>query len=140
MSFQISLTPTRRAAGRFVGEVRDKLLKGLEDRNRKTGLTQSDVAKTIGVHRSVINRELRGRKDITLGRVAELATSMGLAINFDLVETEFKREVNAPVLMRGNEIGKITLQRQAIGSSAASALSHGTGNKSAVSNLIQAEI
>ena len=29
------------------------------------------------MHRSVINRELRGKKDITLGRVAELAWALG---------------------------------------------------------------
>ena len=96
MSFQISLTPTRRAAGRFVGEVRDKLLKALADRKREVGLSQSDIAKKIGVHRSVVNRELRGRKDITLGRVAELATSMGLAIEFELVEPIFETSANVP--------------------------------------------
>ena len=116
MSFQISLTPTRRAAGRFIGEVRDKLLKGLTDRNRKSGLTQSDIAKTIGVHRSVINRELRGRKDITLGRVAELATSMGFDLLFELVEPEFERGVNVVVNARGGfDVGNPETKTNSIG-------------------------
>ena len=97
MSFQISLTPTRRAAAYFIGEVRDKLVEALVDRNRANGLTQSDVAREIGVHRSVINKELRGRKDITLGRVAELAEAMGFLIDFKLVEPQIEHGVSVEV-------------------------------------------
>ncbi|WBL75633.1 helix-turn-helix transcriptional regulator [Bradyrhizobium xenonodulans] len=52
-------------------------MSALSEESQKRGLTQTDIAREIGVHRSVINRELRGQKDITLGRVAELASSMG---------------------------------------------------------------
>src|SRR5438046_380196 len=83
-SFQISITPSRRVAARFVTGVRRKILKALEEEAQKTGLKQTDIARTIGVHRSVINRELRGKKDLTLGRVAELAFAMGRAPFFDL--------------------------------------------------------
>lgn len=76
-SFRISITASRRAAARFVTDVRRKILQALEEENNKRGLKQTDIARTIGVHRSVINRELRGKKDITLGRVAELASAMG---------------------------------------------------------------
>ena len=76
-SFQISITPSRREAARFVTRVRRSIQKALAEENKKNGLTQSDIARTIGVHRSVINREIRGYKDITLGRVAELAHAMG---------------------------------------------------------------
>lgn len=106
MSFQISLTPTARAAAYFIGEVRDKLVKGLVDRNRANGLTQSDIAKEIGVHRSVISRELRGRKDITLGRVAQLAEAMGFIIDFNLVEPAAERGVNAAVSAKSTNSAK----------------------------------
>ena len=79
-SFQISITPSRREAARFVTRVRRALQKALAER----GLTQSDIAREIGVHRSVINREFRGYKDITLGRVAELSFAMGRRPAFDL--------------------------------------------------------
>jgi transcriptional regulator with XRE-family HTH domain len=61
-------------------------LQALEEENLKTGLKQTDIARTIGVHRSVINRELRGKKDITLGRVAELASAMGRLAILELPE------------------------------------------------------
>jgi transcriptional regulator with XRE-family HTH domain len=76
MSFRITLSPSKRTAGRFIEKVRRSLLSALAEEEAATGLTQSDIARTIGVNRSVISRELRGHKDITLGRVAELASAM----------------------------------------------------------------
>jgi predicted XRE-type DNA-binding protein len=95
-SFRISITPTRRAATRFISKVRRSLLKALMEEASTSGLTQTDIAKTIGVHRSVVNRELRGMKDITLGRVAELAYSMGREIDFELVKPEMEIGRNVP--------------------------------------------
>jgi hypothetical protein len=76
-SFRTTLTPHRRAAARFVVGVRRTIQKALADENKRTGLTQTAIAKVLGVHRSVINREVRGAADMTLGRVAELAWAMG---------------------------------------------------------------
>ena len=76
-SFQISLTPSRRAAARFVTRVRREVQKALAEENAKTGITQSEIARKIGVHRSVIHREIRGNEDLTLGRLAELAWALG---------------------------------------------------------------
>jgi plasmid maintenance system antidote protein VapI len=84
-SFQISVSPSRRAAARFVEGVRRAIQKALAEENQRSGITQSDIARKIGVHRSVINREIRGYKDITLGRVAELAHALGRVPHFDLV-------------------------------------------------------
>jgi transcriptional regulator with XRE-family HTH domain len=85
-SLQISITPSRRQATRFVSKVRRSLQKALAEEQKKRGLSQSDIARTIGVHRSVINRELHGFKDITMGRVGELVFAMGRKPVFDLLE------------------------------------------------------
>src|SRR5438045_649384 len=87
MSFQISLTPTSRAAGRFVMQVRRALQKALAEEAARRGLTQSDLARAIGVHRSIISRELNGTKDLTLGRVGELARALGRRAKFELPQT-----------------------------------------------------
>lgn len=86
MSFQITISPSKRAAGRFVHTVRRAIQRALAEEQSKRGLTQTAIARAIGVHRSVINRELRGKKDITLGRVAELAWALGRKPSFALVE------------------------------------------------------
>lgn len=85
-SFQITISPSRRAATRFIDHVRRAIQKALIEEKRRTGLTQSEIARRIGVHRSVINREIRGQKDLTLGRVAELAYALGREPFFDLRE------------------------------------------------------
>lgn len=95
-SFQTSITPSRREAGRFINRVRRSVQKTLAEENKKRGLTQSDIARTIGVHRSVINREINGYKDITLGRVAELAFAMGRIPSLEFLE---------PVAQHGSNIG-----------------------------------
>ncbi|HEY1474582.1 MAG TPA: helix-turn-helix transcriptional regulator [Pseudolabrys sp.] len=84
MSFQITISASRRAAARFVVGVRRALQKAYAEEQKDGGLTQTAIANALGVHRSVINRELRGLKDITLGRVAELAEAMGRTPTFAL--------------------------------------------------------
>lgn len=83
-SFQISVTPSRRVAARFIAHVRREIQKALAEEGARKGLTQSDLARGIGVHRSVISRELRGYKDLTLGRVGELAHALGREPTFSL--------------------------------------------------------
>jgi plasmid maintenance system antidote protein VapI len=90
-SFQISITPSRRAAARYIASVRKELLEALAEESAASGMSQSDIARAIGVHRSIINRELRGQKDLTLGRVAELAWAMGRKASFAL-----PKQVSAP--------------------------------------------
>lgn len=109
-SFQISISPSRRAAARFVAGVRRKLQRALTEENAKSKLKQSDLARSIGVHRSVINRELRGFRDITLGRVAELAFAMGRTPTFELVEEVLTAGSNAPLSSAISHSAKSTTQ------------------------------
>ncbi len=95
-SFRISVTPSRRAAARFVTKVRRSLQKAYAEEKKNAGLTQTAIAKAINVHRSVINRELKGQKDITIGRVGELAWAMGRVPSFDLLQVTPRMGSNLP--------------------------------------------
>jgi Helix-turn-helix domain len=95
-SLQITISPNRRAAARFVGSVRRALQKAFVEEQRKSGLSQSDIARALNVHRSVINRELKGFKDITLGRVAELAWAMKKKPLFIMEEAIPQNRANYP--------------------------------------------
>jgi len=68
-----------------VSAVRRALQKALAEEQAANGVTQAEVARRIGVHRSVINRELHGYRDITLGRVAEIATALGRVAEISLL-------------------------------------------------------
>jgi hypothetical protein len=95
MSFQITISPSRRAAARFVTAVRRAIQKAYVE-EQKAGLTQTAIARALGVHRSVINRELRGRKDMTIGRVAELAWAMGRVPSFTMPKKTAVLNSNLP--------------------------------------------
>jgi hypothetical protein len=82
-----------------VADVRRTLLKALADESER-GMTQSAIANTIGVHRSVINRELRGIKDITLGRVGEIAYALGRKPVIHLVRQDVPFGSNAMPLVQ----------------------------------------
>jgi len=72
-SFQTTISPSRRAAARFVVFVRRAIQQALIEEYRARGLTQAQIARELGVHRSVINREIRGEGNLTLTRIGELA-------------------------------------------------------------------
>ena len=92
-SFQLSVTPHRRAAARFVDKVHRRLRKAYAD---SPDVTQTSIANALGVHRSVINRQMRGRKDMSLGRVAELAHLLGYEAGFELIKPNLPDGSNAP--------------------------------------------
>jgi Helix-turn-helix domain len=96
-SFQIAIEPNRRAAARFVGQVRRSLQKAFVEEQQKRGLSQSEIARMLKVHRSVINRELKGLKDMTLGRVGELSWAMGRKPFFSAEEPTKALGTNLPV-------------------------------------------
>jgi transcriptional regulator with XRE-family HTH domain len=84
-SFQISLTPAKRVAGRFAATVRRELQKALAEERKARGLTQAAVAAELGVNRSVIHRQIIGHENMTIGRVGEIAGVLGREICFSLV-------------------------------------------------------
>lgn len=91
-SFRISLTPHRKAAARFVNLVHRALQRAYADHPE---ISQTEIANTIGVHRSVINRQLRGYKDMSLGRVAEISNLLGYVPCFELKKIEEAAGCNA---------------------------------------------
>jgi len=95
-SFQTAVTPSRRAGNRFISAVRRTLQKAFAEEASKRGLTQAEIARRLGVNRSVITRELRGVENLTLRSVAELAHGMGRRAELVLTEPSLQVGANAP--------------------------------------------
>jgi transcriptional regulator with XRE-family HTH domain len=76
-SYQITLTPHKRAAGRFIAMVRREIQKALAEEQVNSGITQAAVAVELGVNRSVIHRQIMGFENLTLGTAAEIASALG---------------------------------------------------------------
>jgi len=105
-SYRLSISPHRRAAARFVGRVRRSLLKAYD---AAPHVTQSSIAKELGVHRSVINRQIRGTQDMSLGRVAELACILGYEPDFRLLAHDSAAGANTPVRETAGSIQVLTI-------------------------------
>jgi transcriptional regulator with XRE-family HTH domain len=94
-SFRLGIKPTRRAAGRFVSKARKKLQQAAI-RGAQKGISQSDVARIIGVHRSLISRELNGEANLSLSRFAEIAQALGGEAEIDIRFPEDEKGRNIP--------------------------------------------
>lgn len=94
-SFRLGIKPSKRAGARFINKARNKLQLALL-RSEERGTRQADIAREIGVHRSIISRELRGEANLTLGRFAELAHAMGGEPQIDILFPENEIGRNAP--------------------------------------------
>lgn len=80
-----------------MSRVRRAIQKAFAEEAYTHGLTQSDLARAIGVNRSVISREIRGYKDPSLSRVAELAWALGRRPVFTLEEPVVKQGSNVQI-------------------------------------------
>ena len=76
-SYQISLTPHKRTAGRLVAAVRREIQKALAEEHAEHGTTQASIAAELGVNGSVIHRQIMGLENLTLGSVGEIASALG---------------------------------------------------------------
>jgi transcriptional regulator with XRE-family HTH domain len=74
----------RKRASRFIGRVRSELQRALVAEKAAHKITQQQIATKLGVNRSVINRQLLGKENMTLRSVAELAWALGWEIRFEL--------------------------------------------------------
>ena len=106
-SFQFDISSRARNAGRFIGRVRDELLKALSDRRADGKLTQQELARKLDVHRSLVNRQLSGEANLTLRSLADLAWAMDMEISFELKKPTTQAGQNEPVATSTISYGEI---------------------------------
>jgi transcriptional regulator with XRE-family HTH domain len=83
-SYVFDIGSKARKASRFIGRVRSELQRALVAEKAAQKITQQQIATKLGVNRSVINRQLLGKENMTLRSVAELAWALGWEIRFEL--------------------------------------------------------
>jgi plasmid maintenance system antidote protein VapI len=74
----------------------------------ETDVTRSDIARALDVHRSVITRQLSGHQDMSLGRVAEIAWTLGYEPEFVMRRRAELDGDNKPVLAIPAQEMKVT--------------------------------
>lgn len=92
-SYRMPLSDKQRKIGRAVYRAQRNVARVLIEMKAETGITQQALAEKLGIDRSVVNRRLTGRANLTLRSLAELAW----AFDRDLVVDFARPEENAAV-------------------------------------------
>ena len=82
MSYQIKIDPKSLKAARFISRLQKTIQKALV----ASGKTQQEVAETLGVDRSVVNRRLKGKANITARSIAEFAYAFDKDVVIEFVD------------------------------------------------------
>jgi hypothetical protein len=97
-SFVFDIGERSRRVSRVLGKVHSDLQTVFVKEKKKRKITQQGIANTLGVNRSVVNRQLVGTENLTVKSVVELAWAMGWEAKIELYEH------STPVA--SNEIGQ----------------------------------
>jgi transcriptional regulator with XRE-family HTH domain len=87
-SFRFSIDPRSRLAARFLRRTRSEIQKALLEEKAERKLSQADLARILGVDRSVVNRQLTGKGNLTLRSVADLAWALNRDIEIRFVKPD----------------------------------------------------
>lgn len=96
MSYRYSIAPKSKKVGRFLGQVRRELQKAFLEEKKARGLTQAQIARELGVDRSVVNRQLSGTENLTLRRLGEYGFIFGRDPHFSLKKPVMPAGANIP--------------------------------------------
>lgn len=101
MSFRAKAPWHKIAGATLVTEVRDALTKAfLEERRGPNRIKQADIARALGVGRSVVHRQLVGSGDLGISRVGEIAAILGREVKIVVSEKASDRTSNALPMAR----------------------------------------
>ena len=88
-SYLFDIGERARKASRFIGHVRSEIQRALIFEKKARKITQQEIANQLGVHRSVVNRQIMGIENLTLRSVADLAWALDWDIEFKLTKPEY---------------------------------------------------
>jgi len=100
MSYQIKLDKRARQAAKFIS----KLQMRIQEMLVQSGMTQQEVAKRLSVDRSVINRRLTGKANLTARSIADFAYVFGKEVDINFSDRTQESRVNwiTSVQAKGN--------------------------------------
>ena len=86
MSLLVDIGGKRRAAGRYINQIRRRLITTVLNAEEQ-GITRAEIARRIGCDRARITRQLNGNSNITLRSIAEIAWAVGKKpTSFELID------------------------------------------------------
>lgn len=88
MSFRSKIDKRRQTYIRLLSEIAHALNKALEEEHAQRGLTQADIARTLGKQKSFVSRKLSGDTNMTLETLADLAYALDRPVRVSLPSRE----------------------------------------------------
>jgi hypothetical protein len=85
-SYEFDIGEKARSGSRFLNDVRDEIRRALSVEKGKRKLTQQMIAEKLGVHRSVVNRQIMGLENLTAKSIGELLWAIGWEPHFEARE------------------------------------------------------
>ena len=76
MSFQIEVNPKEEAGTRTIMKIFRELQRAYLEERKDRKLTQQEIARRLDVNRSVVNRRLQGKENLTVRSLGELMWAM----------------------------------------------------------------
>ncbi len=107
MSYRLKLTPRQRKVGRFIGAVRNEIQKAYAEEKAAGHTTQAELARNLGVSRSVVNRRIRGLQNLTVRSIADLAWALNREIVFGFREPSARPGTNQVVTTTSDSLWRI---------------------------------
>lgn len=94
--------PRRRDRARFLGDIFAALNRAFQEEAEQSGLTKAEIAKRLGVHRSVITRRLSGQGNMTFETLHDMAWAMGRRVTIALPPRQASHSSNSRPNIIGN--------------------------------------
>jgi hypothetical protein len=96
-SFVFDIGEKSRTVARVLGDLRSSLQSAFLIEKKARKLTQQEIANTLNVNRSVVNRQLMGLENLTVRSAAELAWAMGWQTRIEVYKDDtHQHQKNSP--------------------------------------------
>ena len=106
MSYRMQISPRSRKAARFISGVH-KQLQSAYIRAAKRGVTQQEIATSLEVDRSTVNKRILGQSNLTLRSISDLAWAMGENVRLVIEPADREgRNFAEPVIVHTQGSGK----------------------------------
>lgn len=90
MSYRLKIDPKSAKVSRFLSKV-NRLI---QSEFIKSGMTQKELAERIGADRSIVNRRLKSKSNLTSRSIAEFAFAFGKDIEIKFVDPAVRKGSN----------------------------------------------
>jgi transcriptional regulator with XRE-family HTH domain len=104
MSYRLKIDRRSLKAARFISKLQDEIQRALIE----SGMTQQEVAERLGVDRSVINRRLKGKANLTARSISDFAYALDQDVKMEFKRASHSGRVNYAIVTSSSDKNSLT--------------------------------